>query len=138
MNFLTDPVLLMKTVTHPLWKYIQNTLSPKPWELKFWEKVHPHTPLRCHVSQVICCMSNTEFLKAEIMQSHDYAKYLRICANFGLVDGKHKKLAQILWICHHSFTCFFLCNVNGCPCARFSISALWLRQKVAFRKSGQM
>ena len=29
-----------------------------------------------------------EFLKAATMQSHYYAKYLRICANFGLINAK--------------------------------------------------
>ena len=36
------------------------------------------------------------------MQSHDCAKYLRICANFGLIDTKQeeKNPALTLCICH--------------------------------------
>ena len=32
----------------------------------------------------------TEFLKAAFMQSHDCAKYLRICATFGLMNAKQE------------------------------------------------
>ena len=32
-----------------------------------------------------------ELLKTAIMQSHNCAKYLRICANFGLMNAKPKK-----------------------------------------------
>ena len=39
--------------------------------------------------------SRTVFLKAEIMRSHNYARYLRICANFGLMNAKQDKLALI-------------------------------------------
>ena len=35
--------------------------------------------------------SNSEFLKAAIMQSHDCAKYLRICANLGLTKRQPGK-----------------------------------------------
>ena len=42
-----------------------------------------------------------EFLKAAIMQSHDCAKYLRICASFGLMNPKQERLALISCNCHH-------------------------------------
>ena len=37
--------------------------------------------------------ANPEFLKAAVMQSYDCAKYLRICANFGLMSAKQEKMA---------------------------------------------
>ena len=36
-----------------------------------------------------------EFLKAAIMQSYDCAKYLRICAHFGLINAKQEQLHLI-------------------------------------------
>ena len=47
-----------------------------------------------------------EFLKSVIMQSHDCAKYLQICANFGLMNVKQEKLALIPFI-FHNWTKFF-------------------------------
>ena len=44
--------------------------------------------------------SNSEFLKAAIMQSHDWAKYLKICTNFGLMNGEQEKLSLTLGIFH--------------------------------------
>ena len=55
-----------------------------------------------------------EFLKAAIIQSHDCAQYLRICANVGLINAKHEHLALISCICHNltkffsSFTCCYV------------------------------
>ena len=39
--------------------------------------------------------SRQDFLRTAIMQSHEYAKYLRICANFGLMIVKQEKLVLI-------------------------------------------
>ena len=69
----------------------------------------------------------TEFLNAAIMQSHDCAKYLRICANFGRRNAKQEKLALMSSICHNltKFSSFKknYVSVNACFCAKFSISA---------------
>ena len=53
----------------------------------------------------------SEFLKAAIMQSHDYAKYLRISTNFGLMIAKQgEKMALISCNCH-TLTKFFQCDM---------------------------
>ena len=44
---------------------------------------------------------NAEFLKAAIIQLHNCAQSLRMCANFGLMKAKHEKLALISCICHN-------------------------------------
>ena len=74
-----------------------------------------------------------EVLKAAIMQSHDCAKYLRICANFGLMNAKLDKLALISCICHNSCICHSFSSLYvffyACFCAKFSIRAFWLRKR---------
>ena len=42
--------LLIDSVTHPLWKYLQNTFTPK--RLKFLEKVHLPPPVTCHMPHI--------------------------------------------------------------------------------------
>ena len=59
----------------------------------------------------------SEFLKAAIMQSHDCAKYLRICENLSLMNVNQEKLAQMLYIFNNltmfsSFTCFIMSFVT--------------------------
>ena len=48
-----------------------------------------------------------EFLKAAIMQSHDCAICLRICANFGLMNMKQEKLALNSCTGHNFYNVFF-------------------------------
>ena len=68
MPYLTDPVKpglfykrlchsLALSVSHPLWKYLQNTVPPKPCKQTFWNNVHPLTNVTCHMSWVTCHMS---------------------------------------------------------------------------------
>ena len=44
---------------------------------------------------------NAEFLKAATMKSHNCAESLSMCANYGLIKAKHKKVALISCICHN-------------------------------------
>ena len=44
-------------------------------------------------------VSDAELLKVEIMQLHDCAKYIRICAKFGLMNAKQEKMALISHFC---------------------------------------
>ena len=76
---------------------------------------------------VASCHPGAEFIKAAIMQSHDCAKYLRICSNLGLMNANQEKLAQMLYIYHNlamfsSFTCFYVI-FYPCFCAKLSIKA---------------
>ena len=71
-------------------------------------------------------MQCTEFLKAEIMQSHNFAKYVRICANLGLMNANQEKLAHMLYIYQKFYTIFQFHISEHFDCAN----------KFAFRKSG--
>ena len=58
----------------------------------------------------------TEFLNAAIMQSHNFAKFLRICANTGILSAKQEKCAPIICNCpflqtNSGFFCL-LCNLR--------------------------
>ena len=44
---------------------------------------------------------NAEFLKAATRKSHNCAKSLSMCANYGLIKAKHKKVALISCNCYN-------------------------------------
>ena len=75
--------------------------------------------------------SNLEFLKAANMQSHDCAKYLRICISFWLMNKKQEKLELMRCICHNltkfsSFMCFYDI-FKTCFCLKLLTRGFWLR-----------
>ena len=85
-------------------------------------------------------MAKSEFLKAAIMESHNCAKYLRICANFGLMNANEEKLAQLLYIYHNltmfsNFTSFYV-NFTHVFVQNFQSEHFDCANKLAFRKSG--
>ena len=58
---LQTPPLLINWLSNPFWKYLQNTFTPKPWELGSWHfEVRFTSPLQscvmCHMSCVTCHM----------------------------------------------------------------------------------
>ena len=76
-----------QSVSHPLWKYLQNTVSSKPWELGSWNFERMFTPQ--HVSQVTCPMSHITCHMSHVMCICFYiyffflqigeASWLRVC-----------------------------------------------------------
>ena len=91
---LQTPLLVINWVSHPLWKYLQQTFIPKPEKLGSWtferRLTFPHLScVRCHMSCVRCHMLYVTFQMSHIkcpilMGQSGEASQGRVCYQLGL------------------------------------------------------
>ena len=81
---LQIPLSFTDSLTHwltdALWKYLQNTFSPKPWELQSWhfERMITSSQLSCvtcHITCVTCHVSLGFFQRLFILSSFSFHKW---------------------------------------------------------------
>ena len=123
-----------------MWKYLQDTFTPKPLELGTWnfERMftsHHMSRVICHVSRVTCHMSHV-ICRCRCLQAHQTVNKCHF-ANAGQTLNKLVPPGQISnWLLPNSSTCFLLSC--GMFLQKIHCSCLWCAGlKQDFRHNNQ-